>query len=56
MFTRLRGRRPFYGWAIVAVGGLVAFSSGPGQTYTFSVFIDPIIEDTGVERTLISTI
>jgi MFS family permease len=56
MLTRLRGTRPFYGWAIVAVGGLVAFSSGPGQTFTFSVFIDPIIEDTGIERTLISTI
>ncbi len=56
MRPRLRPRRPFYGWWIVIFGGLVAFSSGPGQTYTFSVFIDPMIEDTGIERTTISTL
>jgi len=49
-------RAPFYGWAIVAVCSLVAFSSGPGQSFGFSVFIDSIIEDTGLDRTLISTL
>ena len=44
----------FYGWVIVAVGFLVAFSSGPGQSYVFSVFLDSIIEDTGLSRTTIS--
>lgn len=46
--------RPFYGWAIIAVGALVAYSSGPGQSFTFSVFIDSIIEDTSLTRTAIS--
>ena len=47
---------PFYGWVIVAVGFLIAFSSGPGQSYTFSVFLDSIIEDTGLSRTTISAL
>lgn len=46
--------RPFYGWAIIAVGALVAYSSGPGQSFTFSVFIDSMIEDTSLTRTAIS--
>ncbi|MEX2373464.1 MAG: MFS transporter, partial [Dehalococcoidia bacterium] len=50
------GRRPFYGWAIVGVGGLAAFSSGPGQSYIFSVFLDSLIEDTSLSRTAISTL
>lgn len=39
---------------MVAVGMVVIFSSGPGQSYLFSVFIDPIIEDTGLTRTAVS--
>lgn len=34
---------------------MVAFSSGPGQSYVFSVFVDPMIEDTGFSRSGIST-
>ena len=48
--------RPFYGWWIVGVAALVAFASGPGQSYGFSVFIDPLIEDTGFSRTEISAL
>ena len=48
------GHRIFYGWLIVAAAGLVVFSTGPGQSYVFSVFIDSIIEDTGLSRTGIS--
>ncbi len=47
---------PFYGWAVVAVGTLIAFSSGPGQSYVFSVFIDSLIADTGISRTNISAL
>ena len=54
LFARLGSRAPFYGWVIVAVGFLIAFSSGPGQSYVFSVFLDSIIEDTGLSRTAIS--
>ena len=35
---------------------MVIFSSGPGQSYVFSVFIDSIIEDTGLSRTGISVL
>nr|MCS5668695.1 MFS transporter [Dehalococcoidia bacterium] len=44
----------FYGWFIVGAAGLVVFSSGPGQSYVFSIFIDSIIEDTGLSRPGIS--
>lgn len=48
--------RPFYGWAVVAVATLAAFLSGPGQSYVFSIFVDPIIRDTGVGRVEISAL
>jgi len=44
----------FYGWVILGVAGAAAFSSGPGQTYAVSVFLDPIIDDFGWSRTLVS--
>ena len=44
----------FYGWVILSVSGLAVFTSGPGQTYNFSVFVDPIIEETGWTRTQIT--
>ena len=48
--SKRHDRRIFYGWFIVAASGLVVFSSGPGQSYVFSIFIDSIIEDTGLSR------
>ncbi len=48
--------RFFYGWVIVVVGGFVAFSSGPGQSFVFSVLIDSMIEDTGFSRSTISAL
>jgi sugar phosphate permease len=48
--------RVFYGWWIVASSAVIAFASGPGQTYGFSAFIDSIIEDTGLERTSLSAL
>lgn len=51
---RIVRQRFYYGWLIVLVGGLVAFSSGPGQSYVFSVFLDSIIEGTGLSRTVVS--
>ncbi len=53
-FFRPTFRKPYRGWVIVAVGFLVAFSTGPGQSFGVSSFIDPIIEDTGISRTTIS--
>lgn len=52
----LGARAPFYGWVIVGIAMLATFSSGPGQSYLFSVFIDSMIADTGFSRTQISTL
>ena len=40
----------------MAAAGLVVFSSGPGQSYVFSIFIDSIIDDTGLSRPGISAL
>ena len=50
----LGGDHFFYGWVIVIVAGVVGFSSGPGQSFVFSVFIDSMIEDTGFSRPTIA--
>ena len=47
--------RFFYGWVIVAIASLGIFVSGPGQSHTFSVFIDPISEDLGISKATIAT-
>ncbi len=52
----LRARGVFYGWVVVGIAMLATFASGPGQSYLFSVFIDPIIADTGMTRTGISSL
>ncbi len=38
------------------MGMLITFSSGPGQSYVFSVFLDSIIHDTGLSRTTVSAL
>ncbi len=51
----LFGRLPFYyGWVVLSVAGLAIFCSGPGQTYSVSIFVDPIINDLGWSRTTLS--
>ena len=35
----------FYGWIIVGIANIGIFSSGPGQSHTFSVFVEPIRKD-----------
>ncbi|TLS38347.1 MFS transporter [Pseudalkalibacillus caeni] len=46
----------FYGWLIVAIAALGVFFSGPGQTYSVSVFIDYYIKDFEWSRSLVSGI
>jgi MFS family permease len=46
----------FYGWIIVAISALGLFFSGPGQTYSISIFIDYYIRDFGWSSTLVSGI
>ena len=35
----------FYGWIIVGIANIGIFSSGPGQSHTFSVFVEPISQE-----------
>jgi MFS family permease len=56
-----RGKAPiqtpfYYGWIVVLVAGLSVFFSGPGQTYSISIFIDYYIEDFDYSRSLVSGI
>ena len=45
----------YYGWIIVIVAGLASYFSGPGQTYTVSVYIDSYINEFGWSRTTVSS-
>ena len=47
--------RFFYGWVIVAVASLGIFTSGPGQSHTFSVFLDPIGKDLGISNATLAS-
>ena len=47
--------RIFYGWVILAVTSLAIFSSGPGQSHTFSVFLDPIGKDLGISSATLAS-
>ncbi len=44
----------FYGWIIVLLGALGLFFSGPGQTYSVSIFIDYYVSELGWSRSLVS--
>ncbi|MCG8361632.1 MAG: MFS transporter [Kiloniellales bacterium] len=48
-------RRFFYGWAIVGTASLGIFASGPGQSHTFSVFLEPIGRDLGISSAELAT-
>ncbi|MFK7965635.1 MAG: MFS transporter [Burkholderiaceae bacterium] len=45
----------FYGWVMLSFAGLGLFASGPGQSHTFSVFLDPIGQDLGLGKSLIAS-
>ncbi len=45
----------FYGWVIVGIGSLGIFSSGAGQSHTFSPFIPVISKDLNISSTSITT-
>ncbi|MRG87226.1 MFS transporter [Salinibacillus xinjiangensis] len=44
----------YYGWVIVAVAALSVFFSGPGQTYSISIFKEYYIEDFGYSNSFVS--
>lgn len=55
VLTDALSERFYFGWVMVAVAGLCMFASGPGQSHTFSVFIDPISESLGLTKRSIAT-
>ncbi|MFD1037077.1 MFS transporter [Virgibacillus byunsanensis] len=46
----------YYGWVIVFIAGLGVFFSGPGQTYSNSIFINEYINDFGWSRSEVSSL
>ncbi len=46
--------RFYYGWVIVFIAGLSVFFSGPGQTYSVSIFSERYIEDFNYSSSLVS--
>jgi len=46
----------YYGWAILAAGTVGVTMTSPGQTYIVSMFIEPIIRDLGLSRSVVSTL
>jgi MFS family permease len=44
----------FYGWIILPSAAVAMFISGPGQTFSVSQFVDPLIDEFGWSRTAIS--
>ena len=53
---QLTGNAFHYGWVIIAIAALSQFFSGPGQTYSNSIFINYYIEDFGWSRSTVSGI
>ena len=46
----------FYGWIIIAIAALILYFSGPGQTFSISIFINSYIKDHGWSRSLVSSL
>lgn len=44
----------FYGWVILFFSMFIYFFSGPGQTYSVSIFVDHFIEEYDVSRSVVS--
>ncbi|RSK28480.1 MFS transporter [Bacillus sp. HMF5848] len=46
----------FYGWIVTIIAALGVFFSGPGQTYSISIFIESIMKEFGWSSSLVSGI
>jgi len=52
-FARLNARL-YYGWIILFVASASMFASAPGQSHTFSLFVDLIAADLGLSKSTIA--
>lgn len=46
----------FYGWVVVSIASLSMFATTPGQSDSFSIFMDSFVNEFGWSRTFISTL
>lgn len=53
---KVKQEKFFYGWVIVFMGALGMFFSGPGQTFSVSIFINSYVNDFGWSRSLVSSL
>ncbi|MEX1376294.1 MAG: MFS transporter [Eubacteriales bacterium] len=54
---KIIGKTPFfYGWVMVFMAGVAMFFTGPGQTFSFSIFMDQFINEFGWSRGQINNI
>jgi MFS family permease len=53
--SAVRPHPHFSGWSILGLGAYTLLLAAPAQTYGFSVFIDPMLEEFGWSRSLISS-
>lgn len=54
---RLVRRVPFfYGWVVLGVGLGGMIMTSPGQTYSVSIFLEPIIQELEISRSLVSSL
>ncbi len=57
LYSRIIAKSPvYYGWVILAAGTLGVIMSSPGQTYSFSIFVESFILDLGLSRSLVSSL
>ena len=49
LFEAFRGKI-YYGWIILAACTVMFFASGPGQSHTFSIFIQSLNQELGIEQ------
>lgn len=55
MVKKILKSKVYYGWFIVLFAAFGLFFSGPGQTFSVSIFINAYIEKFGWSRSLVST-
>lgn len=55
MVNKILKSKFYYGWFIVLFAAIGLFFSGPGQTFSVSIFINAYIEKFGWSRSLVST-
>lgn len=51
---RLARGGKFLGWWMLVICGVALFAAAYGQTYTVSAFVDPVLEDLGISRSMLS--